>query len=51
LNDIKHRRPGRYVLDERRSVLLVIAEPDSSEKMPRLVTVVRPEANVRVVAG
>ena len=51
LNDIKHRRPGRYVLDERRSVLLVIAEPDSSEKMPSLVTVVRPEANVRVVAG
>ena len=51
LHDIKHRRPGRYVVDERRSVMLVIAEPDSIGKMPRLVTVVRPEANVRVVAG
>ena len=51
LHDIKHRRPGRYVVDERRSVMLVIAEPDSIGKMPRLVTVVRPEANVRVVDG
>ena len=51
LHDIKHRRPGRYVIDERRSVMFVIAEPDSVGKMPRLVTVVRPEANVRVAAG
>ncbi len=51
LHDVKHRRPGRYVIDERRSVMLVIAEPDSIGKMPRLVTVVRPEANVRISAG
>lgn len=50
-HDIKHRRPGRYVVDERRKVMLVIAEPDSIGMMPRLVTVVRAEANVRVVAG
>lgn len=50
MNDIKHRRPGRYVLDEKRSVLLVIAEPDRIGRLPRLVTVVHPESNARVVA-
>lgn len=49
LHDIKHRRPGRYILDNKRDVMLVIAEPDQVGMLPRLVTVVRPEGNVRVV--
>jgi hypothetical protein len=48
MHDIKHRRPGRYVLDQKRDVMLVIAEPDRAGMLPRLVTVVRPEANARV---
>ncbi len=48
MHDIKHRRPGRYVLDLKRDVMLVIAEPDRAGMLPRLVTVVRPEANARV---
>lgn len=51
MNDIKHRRPGRYALDEKRSVMLVIAEPDQHGRLPRLVTVVRPDSNARVVAA
>lgn len=51
IHDIKHRRPGRYVLDEKRSVMLVIVEPDRIGMLPRLVTVVRPEANAKVLAA
>lgn len=49
MHDIKHRRPGRYVLDPKRDVMLVIAEPDKAGMLPRLVTVVRPEPNARLV--
>ena len=49
MHDIKHRRQGRYVLDPKRDVMLVIAEPDRVGMLPRLVTVVRPEPNVRLV--
>ena len=48
MHDIKHRRPGQYVLDEKRGVMLVIAQPDRPGMLPRLVTVVKPEANARV---
>ncbi len=49
MHDIKHRRPGRYVLDSKRDVMLVIAEPDKAGMLPRLVTVVRPEPNARLM--
>ena len=48
LHDIKHRHPGRYVLDPKRDVMLVIADPDREGMLPRLVTVVRPEGNARI---
>lgn len=50
MHDIKHRRQGRYVLDPKRDVMLVIVEPDKSGMLPRLVTVVRPESNARMAA-
>lgn len=49
LSDIKHRRQARYAMDAKRNVMLVIAEPDRPGCPPRLVTVVRPDANVRLV--
>ena len=49
IHDIKHRRPGRYVLDEKRDVLLVIADPDDLNSLPRLVTVVKPEHNAQLI--
>jgi hypothetical protein len=49
MHDIKHRRPGRYILDPKRDVMLVIAEPDKAGMLPRLVTVVRPEPNARLM--
>ncbi len=51
MHDIKHRRPGRYALDPKRSVMLVIADTDRLGRLPRLVTVVHPDANARVVAA
>lgn len=42
IHDLKHRRPGRYVVDKARNVMLVIAAPRKANEKPRLVTVVRP---------
>lgn len=49
MHDLKHRRPGRYVLNQKSEVMLVIAEPERIGMLPRLVTVVKPEANARLI--
>ena len=47
-HDLKHRRPGRYILDEKRNLMLVIVDADAPGMLPRLVTVVHPEQNAKV---
>lgn len=39
MHDIKHRRPARYYTNPGSGLVLVIAEPDRMDGLPRLVTV------------
>lgn len=41
LTEIKHRRPGQHLLNDKRQVMLVVAQPDRMEGLPRLVSVQR----------
>jgi len=41
LTDLKHRRPGRRLMNDKRKIVLVIAPPDRMDGLPRLVSVQR----------
>ncbi len=42
LHDLKHRRQGRFALNQEQGVLMVIAPPEKVGGLPRLVTIYRP---------
>lgn len=47
-SDIKHRRPGRYVVDEKRGIMLVISDGDRPGDPPRVVTIGKQLLNAKI---
>ena len=47
-SDIKHRRPGRYLVDEKRGVMMVISDADRPGEPQRIVTIGKQAFNARI---
>ena len=41
MSDVKHRRPGQFLLEPKRGVVFVVAERDRVDALPRVVTVLK----------
>lgn len=49
-SDLKHRRKGTHLIDTKRKIVVVLANPDGLGRLPRWVTVFEPdEPNIRVL--
>lgn len=51
MSDIRHRRLGHYFVDIKRGVVFVIAERDRIDALPRIVTILQVQSNVRVCSA
>lgn len=47
-SNIKYRRPGRYVVDEKRGIMLVILDADRPGEPPRVVTIGKQLLNAKI---
>ncbi len=50
MSDLKHRCQGHYLLEPKRRVLLVIADPDRVGARRRIVTIIKAGDNVRLLS-